>query len=257
MINVPISQSIRFRPINSDRFNFDNIFEANNPRIKGAFVQYVGENDIKIQVATDEGERAVSMYVLDSGVYTDLGVPVSSVVRGVTYCEFTFDAATYAGKECQLEVRRIDILASTETAVYLSEPFTVEDQPLYYKLEWFNIENNFAINYGTGIVHQLFVNARMKMQTMGGEASIYSNQGEDVKLKEIVSRIFYFECDVPDYMAEQITLAMAHDNFFVNGVQMVVNKKAVITPRGSSNIVSFAAELKQKTVIGINTHDVG
>jgi hypothetical protein len=113
------------------------------------------------------------------------------------------------------------------------------------------------MDYSTGIVHQMWIDAELVAATPGGEISIFLNQGRATKLKEIVRRVANLECRVPHYIAEQLTLAMAHDRFYVNEIEYTNDKKAPYDRMGNSNLFAFTAELTQRNAVGINTHDTG
>lgn len=248
MINIPISQSIRFRPVNSAPANFDNTFDS-----EGRYIQYVNPSDLSIQLSRVMGSIGlVKMYAVEcNGTETELTDSTDFTIVDRVYSTFVIPFADFTGKKLYLKVIENGI------TTHNSEWFIVESQPGYLKLNWFNTENSFLTDYSNGLVNEMIVEAKMRKLSFGGDSSVYSNQGVDVKLKEIVSRLFSFECDVPDYVAEQITLAMAHDRFYVNEIEFVTSKKPTVTQLGTSNMYTFVAELKQKTVIGINTHDVG
>jgi len=135
---------------------------------------------------------------------------------------------------------------------------TREDNPNLFKFEWFNVENGFGMDYVmSGMVGKAYIESKLIYGQAAGDSVIFDNQGEEVKLKEIVQRVMMLSCEVPAYLAEQITLWMAHDQFFINDVQYINSKKPTIQQRGNSNIYQLVAELKQTDVIGINTHDTG
>lgn len=244
MINVPIAQGLRFRPINTDLFNFDN-----TPHSECRFIQYLPAAHYNIQVVSSS-EVTPTITIIDSVIaVTGLGADVIGDLKYWTFVVPLDDLA--ANTFYRLKVW------NGSTASFLSEYFQVAAQPTFFKLEWFNTENAFLLDYSNDHVNEMWIDGRMDELTHGGDISVYSNQGEDTILKSIVSRIFLFKCDVPDYLVEQLTLAMAHDNFYINEIQFVALKKPAVKQLGTSKIYSFSAELKQKTIIGINTHDVG
>jgi len=260
MINIPISQSIRFRPIETALPTFDNTFDTEQ-----RYIQYVAPFDLYIQVSRLDDSLAVpKMYIVEcSGTETEVSITTTHTISGRVYYTFYLPFDEWNDKKLQLKVVEA-FTGSAWVTTHMSEWFTIGAQPKmyeletnFYKLNWFNTENSFLTDYSTGLVNEMLVEAKMSMVDHGGESSIYSNQGIETKLKEIVYRNFTFECDVPNYIGEQLTLAMAHDKFFINEIEFVVAKKPTSQQNGKSNIYSFKAEVRQKTVIGINTHDVG
>jgi len=252
MITAPISQSIRFRQVNSYPANFDNTFDS-----EFRYTQYVAPENLKVQLRRLNDSQAVpALYIVECNeTETEVTAPETHVVGAAIFYTFTLPLASFDTKKLRLKVVEVWNSAPSEITHY-TEYFTVKEQP-FLKLNWFNTENAFTLDYSTGLVNEMWVEAKMHKLSHGGEASVYSNQGVDVKLKEIVSRIFSLETDVPDYIAEQIALALAHDRFYINEIEFVASKKPTLTQLGRSNMYQFVAEVKQKAVIGINTHDVG
>jgi hypothetical protein len=113
------------------------------------------------------------------------------------------------------------------------------------------------MDYSVGLVHSMQIEAKNWKLSFGGESSIYSNQGEEVKLKETVQRVMLLECELPGYMIEILRLATAHDHFYINEVEYVRKDEPTITQLGTSGMYSFSAKVTQRTIIGLNTHDVG
>ncbi len=250
MITVPIAQSIRFRPVNSDLFNFDNTANGEN-----RFIQSVAAANLPIQIiCPDDGSTLCYLYLIHGTTRTLVTAPTPTTIGQNFYYTYLVPCGTYPNEICYLEAE--DQTPPADAIVrYRSERFTIEAQPTYFKLEWYNSENAFLLDYTT-LVNQIWLNARLDELSYGGDISVYSNQGEDTILKSIVSRIFSFKCDVPDYIAEQLTLALAHDHFCINEIEFVALKKPTLKQLGMSKMYTFTVELKQKTIIGINSHDI-
>lgn len=258
MISAPISQSIRFRPLAESLSTFDNTFSDSC-----RYIQYLPQYDLKVQVSRINDELAESkLYIIDNGTETE-ATKTDTIIAGRIYSTFTLPLADYNGKTLTVKVIE-DFIDAPAVTTHISEPFTVGGQPSQFtlnpgliRLDWFNTENAFMLDYSTGLVNTMLIEAKLWRLSVGGTSSIYSNQGEDIKLKATVTRIFLFECDVPDYIAETISLAFDHDRIFINGIEYVTTKKPTLTQKGSSCMYSFSQEVQQKVIIGLNTHDVG
>jgi hypothetical protein len=137
MINVPIAQSIRFRPVNTDLFNFDNTFSCS------WFKQYLSRSDIKIQVITPD-DGTLSFLHLIYGV-TDVNISdcSTSFIGAYKYDTYTIQMSGYYGVECYLDVYSQEP-PDSQVLSYRSEPFTILDQPEFLVLNWFNTESDFA-----------------------------------------------------------------------------------------------------------------
>jgi len=251
MINVPIAQSVRFRDLTAGLFNFDNTFFD-----CGRFTQYVAEGNFMIQVVVPNDGTILKLRL----IHTSTSVTLSNtalIVRigSYIYHTFTINLATYAGEVCYFIAEYKPDELSDEIKAFRSEYFTVQDQPTFLKLNWFNSVYAFMLDY-TILVNELWIDGDFSEFTNVGDMSVYSNQGEDVILKSIVSRKFTLKCDVPNYIAEQLVLAMSHNNFYINDIQFVAVKKPTLKQLGRSKMYNVTAELKQKTIVGINTHFV-
>ena len=250
MINIPISQSIRFRPINTSPANFDNTYFNEGD---GKYVQFVNPYNLKIQLSRLTASPGVAkMFVLEcNGTETECTNVFEFAISDRTFTTFDIDFSGWIGKKLRLKTTDNSVLT------HISESFTVEEQPTFYKLNWFNKENSFLTDYSNGLVNEMMLEAAEDWNA-GGESSVYTNQGEPTILKDITTRIMTLKGEAPDYICEQLRIAMAHDSFFVNEIQQVKVKEPTFTRLGrSSRMYSFTIELQQKTIIGINTHDVG
>ena len=258
MINVPLAQSIRFRPINTLRPNFDNTFAADTGGAPYAFTFYVPAADKQIQVVTlDDNESLSYMDLIHNGTRTRITDLATSFIGVYKYETYTIDLSLYPNQCCYIEVFLEPSPGDGETLAYRSERFTVTDQPNYLLIEWFNDENAFQMDYSVGLVHSMQIEAKLEDLGFGGDVSVYSNQGEEVKLKETAQRLFVLKCELPDYMAELLRLATSHDHFYINEVEFVRTEQPVATKLGTSHMYSFSAKVTQRNVIGLNTHDVG
>jgi len=262
MINVPISNPIRFRPLTGQTApNFDNTFDDDYLGYQKPFSQNVLQSGWKLQVVsdTDYMSGATSDLILfvdyENGSTDSLDEPVCTELNGLYY--YTFDLnLNYTG--CAKIFARI---FSTDTDYWESEwvhVLTEITETHNLVLEWFNHENQFGMNYvESGMVNLLNVEAKFDYWQPTGDITVFDNLGEDVKLKEVVQRVMKFETEVPSFVAEILVLAMSHDRFFINDVQYVNGKKPTIQQIGKSNVYKFEAELTQAVIVGINTHDTG
>jgi hypothetical protein len=257
MLNVPLAQSIRFRPVNTALPNFDNTFAADTDGAPYSFDALVPEQSVSIQCVTpDDNETYAYLHLIHNGTGINITDVSTSFLGQYKYETFTIDFSLYPGECCTIEVFE-GVLADPQVMKFESEPFKVETNTKYLQCEWWNAENSFQMDYSAGLTHILQIEAKKWKMSFGGDSTVYVNQGEETKLKGIVKRIFLLECELPDYLCEILTLAMEHDHFYINSVEFVTSKKPTITQLGTSGMYSFSAEVSQRNVIGLNTHDVG
>jgi len=267
MIAVPISNPIKFRPVTGQTdVNFDNQMSELYNGMTKPFSQLVAEDEWHVQVVTDtyygEGVTCtLGVCEYDSGWVWSTFESVNQIDGLYRYTFLITPTLTGCFK-----LYVITNVADTPVIYHESEwLLNMVDVDAYrlanpdiFKLEWFNTENAFQAEYAiSGFVAKAFIQAKLTYQGMAGDAVIFDNQGDDVKLKATVQRLMKFECEVPDYLAEIIGVGMDHDSFFINDVEYITSKKPTFTQLGRSNAYKFEAELKQAAVIGLNTHDTG
>ncbi len=272
MITVPKSNPILFRPLLSQTApNFDNTFAddyTGENRTIRKFSQLCAEDEWQIQVVTDYNawldDTNCDIKIIEriAGVDTVIGDPPTMTQLGGLYY-YTFDIAPTNTGCFKLWVLLNEDTVYTHESEWINIPSagiedTQDDNANLFRLEWFNLENGFNMDYVvSGFVGQAHIEGKLILGQPAGDVTVFDNQGEEIKLKEIVQRVMMFTAEVPDYLAEQIGLWMAHDEFLINDVKYVTSKKPTITQVNNSNMYLFSAELHQFSVIGINTHDVG
>jgi len=227
MINIPISQSIRFRPINTAQANFDNTFFTEN---EGMYIQYVNPYNLKIQLSyLTVPAVTAKMFILEcDGTETEVTERTDFPISDRTYTTFDIDFSGWIGYKLRLKVYENSVVS------HISEKILIEEQPTFKKLNWFNGENSFLTDYSHGLVNEMLLEV-VDDWNAGGESSVYTNQGEPTMLKDIATRITTLKGEAPDYICEQLRLALAHDNFFVNEVQHVKIKEPTFTRLGRSS----------------------
>lgn len=256
-LTIALANAIRFRPVNEAYPNIDNTFdldnEVHNRLINNGLLQRYQDDNVTIQAKSSTGD-AVTCRAWYNNAWTDIAasIVITPVIGLFDYTQFILPFSAFTTGYVYFEITDGTELLRSEVI----ECGGVDSD--YLKIEWFNQDNGFEMNYvGGGIVPLMYVYGNMQLTPPSGESVVYSNQGHETKLKEIVQRTVNLECYVQAYVAEQLALAMAHDRFFINEVEFVTSKKPSFAPEGNSNIYKFTAELVQKNVIGLNTHDVG
>jgi len=271
MIAVPKHNPILFRPLTGQTApNFDNTFaddyRGENRSIR-KFSQICAEDTWQIQVVTDYNawldDTNCDIKIIEriAGVDTVIGDPPTMTQLGGLYY-YTFDIAPVSTGCFKLWVLLNEDTVYTHESEWIYVPAAgidaeIEGNANLFRLDWFNLENNGIDYVVSGFVGRAYIEGKLILGQTAGDVTVFDNQGEEVKLEEIVQRVMMFTAEVPDYLAEQIGLWMAHDEFMINDVKYVTSKKPTIAQIGNSNMYLLTAELKQFSVIGINTHDVG
>jgi len=257
MLNIPIPQSVKFRPINTNRPNFDNVFAADTGSVPYAFTLSVPAQEVMFQVVTpDDNETYSYLHLIHNGTDTLITVDSTSFIGQLKFETYLVDFSLYAGQCCYFECYE-GVLSDPQVLKYRSERFKVETQPDYLLIEWRNSVSGFQMDYSSGLIHVMQIEGTFDDYGTGGSSSVYSNQGEETKLKEIVQRVFTLNCQVPGYIADILINALAHDRFYINEIEYVSVKAANLTRLGRTDLYTLTAELTQKTIVGLNTHDVG
>ena len=122
----------------------------------------------------------------------------------------------------------------------------------YVKLKWTSDDNLFLFDYEDDTINQMWIKARLYKYAPKTEAVLFSNGEQTIKLKESVKRTLEFEAtDINENLTEVLTVAMAHQYFYINDVQYVAEEEIEITHK--SNLADVKAVLTQTNVIGLNT----
>ena len=211
-------------------------------------------NDLVIQVSCDEGNELVMV-----GQTGDLLVITRNLERtagGRDYYSFTIESS--------IETTTYLTVTETETGeVYKSNTlkFLLKDdyqlsREGYLKLQWFNSDNAFMMDYTVQDSNEWWIKGALLEYSPKSESNIFSNDEETIKLKDVIKRTLKLQTGVMSrQLAEKIRVAMAHDRFYVNGVEFVLEEDAEMTPIG--HLVEVSAVLTQRNVLGLNTNDLG
>ena len=141
-----------------------------------------------------------------------------------------------------------------------SEPVMEDSRGDLLKLQWYSYDPSltFEFDYSNDEVNFLYVEGRIHDYAPAGEATVYDNQNEKIKVKQSLFRTLKFVSDpIPRYLAEKIQIALAHDKFLINGVQYVSEDMIEVSPFGGSTLVTISAVLTESNVLGLNTDDLG
>jgi len=265
------AQSIRFREVNSNLPSFDNTLLANekfyNDKIFTYCQRFESTHTETIQIKTDsdtlptvvatKADRTTVSITPTGSTYVSRYDISGDGSYDLWYFEFDVVMSLYAQKTF--------ITVTQGTDEWVSEPF-IGDSNLtteindgeVLKIEYFNNDNAYQIDFSTGITFTLYVESIMKDYDTGGEIFDYDNQTELTKLKETVQRLLTFRSlHIPRYLAETLKLASSMDEFTVNDISYVRSDQPDISPVEGSNLVEYSMTLNDKEYLGVNTHDIG
>lgn len=256
---VSKANSIRFYKIDDLLSSFDNTKSTVEPfenHLMYSYRQvYYDSDTIRLQVKCSLSDT-LTLKAFDDGEWSSAMpgvVEVSYPADDIKIIEYPIDFSTFVSKCVYFKVE-----GDTET--YKSEVvqiLTEEDENIL-QVEWYNSDSAFEIDYSTDISFMVRIRGIMKDYEPQGEIKTYSNQGELTKLKEVVVRGLKLQTEViARYMVETLTIAMAHDKFYVNEVEYITENKPDVSPLNGSNLFELSNLLTQRTIIGINSHDIG
>lgn len=265
-ITLSLANSVRFAEVNALMDSFGNTLFADEDfhglSLKEYFCQtYVNGDTLLVQIKADTAATVVLTQYNEDGstsVITEDDT-TAYAAGGFTVYDYTISLST--GDEFYL-------IASSETSEWQSEPITIKATlDGYLKVEWFNNDpmvanENFEFDYSTteaqANVNFLYLKANLFKYANSGESEIFDNQSEKIKLKQNLYRQLTLETgEIPRYLAEQLQIAMAHDNFIVNDIAYVLEDLAESDVFGKTNMVTLSASLVQANILGFNTHDIG
>ena len=278
MLTVGFGNSILFRELNEQLPSFDNTLVEDekfiNTVINGRYsLEFFTGDVLIIQVKVATGDTP-NMDRLDCSGHI-------SVISGALKTSYTdYDFWEFIDTIASGDLDKIFVYTAQNTPLvgsdddWQSEPVTIISKlsthytgtniSSYTFLEWFNLDpttgrsnNNFEMDYSTGITPFLRLPMLFKDYEPKSEISVYDNLDEATKLKERVQRTIELKSDaVPRWVAEKLVIVTAHDNLYINEVAFVREEKADINPL-ESNLSEFSAVLTQQNVLGLNTSDLG
>lgn len=262
---IAVASSIKFRLDNKQSASWDNT-RHNDRADRGLwphkyFQKFYDDDTVTLQVKVATGQTIKVYYSEECwGVWTLIDTGTLEVDGDdYDFYEQVIDFADYDMETIQFKVE-IYTAAPALYSTWISEPCQIltEADDEILQVEFFNQDedNYFHVDYSTGISHLLNVESVCREWRPGGEVSVFDNQEEITKTLDEVKRILIFKTDpVPGYLAEMLRVAFAHDRVFVNEVEFVAEALPEVEPFGDLYI--FSVNLTQKSVIGLNTHDVG
>lgn len=265
------ANSLRFRRVDSNLPNFDNVLLKNelfyNDTIETYCQRWAPSDTVKVQIKSDSDTVPTITVYSDDNTTTSIA-PVGNTYKtaydqdgdttnDLFFFEFNLDMASYPDESY--------VIVTQSGVTYQSEPFKGDPEIVTelaagetLKIEYSNIDNAFQIDFSTLITFVLYVKAIVKDYDSGGEVSIYDNQDEIEKLKETVTRIFSFKTlEIPRYLAETLKLASSMDMLTVNDVMFTREEKITIEPVEGHNFVYCSMQVTEKEYLGVNTHDIG
>lgn len=268
MIISPLN-SIRHRPVNSDLPNYTNTFVADEQFYNDmifTFCQRFPDNTnqtVQIKSDSDTVPTVIATHA-DNSTTVIIATEVSSydtnsdTVDDTFYFEYIVDMSLFTTETFTT------ITQDSET--WKSEPFIGDSEVLIqiqnkeiYKLEYFNFDNDFSIDFSTGITFEVYIESAFKKYNPKGEKSTYDNQREVTILKSIKQLTLELKTlEIPRYVAELIDLITGQDNLVINSESWVYEEDSIeIAEVEGSNFVTASATLTNKEYLGVNSHDIG
>ena len=256
---VSKANSIRFYQVNDLLSSMDNTKSTLEPFENHLMYNYrqlyYNTDVVRIQIKCSLSDMIV-VQVFDNGAWQSAltgVVEVSYPSEDIKIIEYNVTMSTFTSECIYLRV-----VGDTET--YKSEVIQIlsEEDDNLLQIEWYNSDSAFELDYSTDISFMIRIRGLLKDYEPLGEIKTYDNQGEKVKLKEVVVRGLKLQTEViARYMVELLAIAMAHNKFYVNEVEYITESKPDVSPFKGSNLFELSNVLTQRTVIGINTHDIG
>lgn len=260
--------SIRFAKVDSNYRNFGNTLLSDEKFYNDEIFEYCQRfltTDTAVKVQIKSNSSAVPTATLTKADKSTVALTVTQVsaydqnndsINDLFFFEFVVNMSAYTTES---------FITVVQDETWKSEPFKGDANLLTelqdgesQQIEYYNDDNAFSIDFSSGITFKTYVEAIVKDYEAGGEASIYDNQDEITKLKETATRMFTLKTlYVPRYVAEQLRLASACDNFIINGVSYIREDMPDISPVDGCNLVEVSMKLIDKEYIGVNTHDIG
>lgn len=265
-ITVSKANAIRFIHNDSYASHFDNTLTENEAfsgiLIKEFCQRFINGNEIPVQLKLSggtSGNEVILKKVTSAGVETAITAAGTEEYTDFKIYDYLLTVAT--GDYFYL-------VAYTDSDTWTSEWIYVEATlPGYLKLEWFNYDpltnnENWEFDYQTtqaqANVNFLYIKSLLFEYALSGDSSVIDNQNEKIMLRRSIFRRLKLETEpMPRWLGEKLAIAMAHDVFVVNDITYTMEEEPSIDRAGKTNFINFSAVLTQKSVLGMNTHDIG
>jgi len=246
-LDISLANSIRFYESNDLMKNFDNRLSCDTfPRIIGVKYSqlYYKTDEIPIQVS---GNGTIVMtYHYDDGGSIQIFPFVVDTVGTVNFLSYKLN---------QSKSGYLSVTNSYKT--FYSEHIEIVGSASI-RVQWFNFDDAFGWHKRDDMINFMRFNGYLTNYQPKGKSTVYDNQEEEVKVKEVLFRTIKLTLDaVPQSVAEKLTIAQAHDLLVVNDVEYVTDALPAIKQMGSANIYDIEMTLTEKEAIGINSHDNG
>jgi hypothetical protein len=257
--------SIEYKKRDNALPNYNNTLQSEiEGKTNEAYCQkFLSADNVRTQIKTDY-QTVTATLIDEAGTETSLTVTEVS-----TYTDFSFWEFVFTGQSTgyyYIKIQGTD--PAFDTVNYQSEPIEIVEPYIahnganiiqdHLKIRHYNRENNFDLDYSTGIEHILWIPAELFEAVSGGEAEIYNNLGNETKLQETNQRIFTLKTDpIPRYLFLKINEGASQDFFEVNTIEYVTNDKGEPEYSNDYTLVSFSANLTDRFVVGLNSDDQG
>lgn len=263
--------SIYFRKVDGNYPNIENTLTKNQQGLNKTIIQYVqrflNTDTVTIQIrATVATLPTVTAYKCDGTSVAITPTGSTFVSRYDTSGDGSFDLWFF-----EFSVSMASYLISTYITVvqgaetWISEQFKGDSTLVTelmnsnsVKIEYFNNDNAFLMDYSTGITGLLFIGGFIADYDIGGEFSVYDNQTEKTILKSSAFKIGKFITEpVPIWIYELLALSSRLDNYTVNGISYINEDAPEKSQFGKSNLHQLVLDLTDKEYLGVNSHDTG
>jgi len=192
---------------------------------------------------------------------TVLQATVSTVYEFAPYEIFEVTAAweLYPAGNYYLVLEGTDVQFSNYTAT--SEPITTSETlpDDYLKLEYYNFEEAFKVDYTTGIKHIIHVEGFLDYPAPGGKRVVHEDsQNRLRKLMENVTRNpTIYVAALPHYLLEKLPLAFAHDRFLIDDVEYQTEEDFEAEYFECDPLGNGSCKLRQVEFLSENSDDQG
>lgn len=262
-VMISVASSIKFYKADGLLPSFDNT-QFNDRTDKGVFrhtyrQKLYDDDTVTLQVKVTNGYTIDLYYSLNCyGPWTKLSSGTKEVDgSSYDYWQVTVAMSTFAADSVQFKLMIYNTVPTLSQTWY-SEPVALltEDDEDLLQFDFFNVDNANEVDYSTAIAHMLRVEANIREYRAGGSTSVFDNQDEITRINSEIKRIFVLKTEpIPAYLSEMLHVAVKMDKFFVNEVEFVAESEPEIDGAGSMTV--FTCNLTQRSVIGLNTHDIG
>jgi len=163
--------------------------------------------------------------------------------------------ATKDTETVNCEFEPFELVSGTSTRITGGEVKIIEG---YKRVKYYNSENEFYIDYSTGIKHFIWIPAELYWINPLGEVDVYNSLDNKEKLEQTNFRgILLKSRPMLRHLFLKFSEASSMDYFAINDVEYILPEVLEPSYYGDANVGTIEVQVEERFTVGINSDDEG